>query len=373
MGLYSHQPVSQIIYEGLFALQHRGQDSAGIATCENRIFYLHKNSGLLARVFDQDKLMNLVGNVGIGHVRYPTAGGASFIEAQPFYVNSPYGIVLSHNGTLTNGAEVKKKLSEECARHVNTSSDSEVLLNVFAHALSECTSAVVGAADIFYAVKKVHEICKGGYAVVAIVSGVGLVAFRDPDGIRSLTYGTHTDEGKVSHMFASESVAFDVNDFTLEGDVLPGQAIFIDNDGGVHRGLCSLVQPARPCLFEYVYLSRPDSIVNNVPVCQSRGKMGVALAHKIKKEWPTYQEDIDVIIAVPETSRIAALEMAWELNIPFREGFVKNTYVGRTFIMPTQTIRRHAVRQKLNTIAFEFTGKKVLLVDDSIVRGGNVS
>ena len=376
IGVFSEQSVIQLTYDGLSMLQHRGQDAAGIATCDNRTFHLHKDNGLLSDVFDETLIARLTGNMGIGHVRYPTAGCSSSAESQPFYVNSPYGILLAHNGNLTNAKDIQKNLYQDHLRHVNTSSDSEVMLNVFAHALAERKAIRATKDDIFYAVQRVHETCRGAYAVVALIAGVGMVAFRDPHGIRPLCYGvseTADDTGKIktSHMVASESVAFDITGFTHQGDIAPGETLFIDKRGVVSRQSYqgdTSINPT-PCLFEYVYLSRPDSVLNGVPVYQSRANMGVALAEKIKREWSTYKDDIDVIIAVPETSRTCAIEMARALDIPLREGFVKNRYVGRTFIMPNQQARSQSVRRKLNPIASEFKGKRVLLVDDSIVRG----
>ena len=369
VGVFTKGLAVQLTYDGLQMLQHRGQDASGMASCDNRTFYLHKNNGLLSEVFNEDNLMKLKGNMCIGHVRYPTAGCSSSTEAQPFYVNSPYGIVLAHNGNLTNTKEIQKQLYYNNLRHINTSSDSEVLLNVFAHALSERNSVSAAKDDIFYAVEQVHKICKGGYAVVALIAGVGMVAFRDPNGIRPLCFGTVGIGKEKSYMVASESVAFDITGFTRVGDILPGEVLFIDKKGNSFRKKCAGDKPIRPCLFEYVYLSRPDSVLDDIPVDQSRTNMGFALANKIKKQWKNYKDDIDVIIPIPETSRTTSIEMARLLDIPLREGFVKNRYVGRTFIMPSQENRSESVRRKLNAIPSEFKGKKVLLVDDSIVRG----
>ena len=323
VGVFTKELAVQLTYDGLQMLQHRGQDASGMASCDNRTFYLHKNNGLLSEVFNQDNLMKLKGNMCIGHVRYPTAGCSSSTEAQPFYVNSPYGIVLAHNGNLTNTKEIQKQLYHNNLRHINTSSDSEVLLNVFAHALSERNSVSATKDDIFYAVEQVHKICKGGYAVVALIAGIGMVAFRDPNGIRPLCFGSVGIGKETSYMVASESVAFDITGFTRVGDILPGEALFIDKKGNSFRKKCAGDKPIRPCLFEYVYLSRPDSVLDDIPVDQSRTNMGFALANKIKKQWKNYKDDIDVIIPIPETSRTTSIEMARLLDIPLREGLLK--------------------------------------------------
>ena len=370
VGVYAPDNVFQTTLDGLSMLQHRGQDAAGIATCDNDTFYLHKDNGMITDVFDAPHMARMQGHFGLGHVRYPTAGCSSVAESQPFYVNSPYGIMLAHNGNLTNATDLLHTMRHQYYRHINTSSDSEVLLNVFAHALSKSVSAKPTTQDIFNAIEHVHKTCKGGYAVVLLIAGVGMVAFRDPNGIRPLCYGHRiNDQGGKDYMMASESSALDINDFTLDGDIAPAEAIFISTDGELFReSYTGKVESCyNTCLFEYVYLSRQDSVLDGVSVYASRALMGKYLARKIMREWEDY--DFDVIIPIPETSRTAAIEMARRLNIPMREGFVKNRYVGRTFIMPGQNIRSQSVRRKLNPIKAEFAGKRVLLVDDSIVRG----
>lgn len=371
VGVYAPHTIFQTTLDGLSMLQHRGQDAAGIATCDNDLFYLHKDNGLISDIFNADHSTRLQGSFGVGHVRYPTAGCSSVAESQPFYVNYPHGIMLVHNGNLTNTAELVNTMHNQYHRHINTTSDSEVLLNVFAHKLSLSTTPHTKPTtdDIFNAVEHVHKTCRGGYAVVALIAGVGMVAFRDPNGIRPLCYGSRLNQdGRQDYMMASESAALDITDFDLQGDVAPGQAVFIAMDGTLMKKTFNTI-PAkqRGCLFEYVYLSRPDSVLDGVSVYQSRALMGEFLANKIKREWQT--PDFDTIIPIPETSRTAAIEMARVLGIPVREGFVKNRYVGRTFIMPGQNIRNQSVRRKLNPIRAEFEGKRVLLVDDSIVRG----
>ena len=378
VGVFGHQPVSQTLYDSLSMLQHRGQDAAGIATVFQDRFYLHKGNGLITDVFDAGSMAKLLGDCGIGHVRYPTAGCASVAEAQPFYVNSPYGIVFAHNGNLTNVRDIVENLFEKNLRHLNTTSDSEVMLNVFAHALNAHGAAKPTAADIFAAVEEVHRRCKGGYSVIALISGVGLLAFRDLHGIRPLVYGTRTAQGgpqgrldgQTDYMIASESVALPVAGFTLERDLAPGEAIFIDDKGALHSYTTPLAHASTPCLFEYVYLARPDSVIDGASVYQTRINMGVKLAEKMQREWAG--TPVDVVIPIPSTSRTAALEIAHRLGIPYREGFVRNRYVGRTFIMPAQSQRTHAIRRKLNPIPQEFAGKSVLLVDDSIVRGTTI-
>lgn len=367
VGLVAKSHVNQTIFDALTVLQHRGQDAAGMVTCEGNRFFLRKDNGLVNEVFRTRHMKKLIGHVGIGHVRYPTAGSSSSAEAQPFYVNSPYGIALAHNGNLTNAEQLAEEMFRADLRHINTTSDSEVLLNVFAHELQRQGKLNPEADDIFAAVSKVHKRVKGGYAVVAVITGYGVLAFRDPNGIRPLVYGTRSTPEGEECMVASESVALDISGFTLVRDIEPGEAIFIDMDGNVHTRQCAESTNLAPCLFEYVYLARPDSIIDGISVHQARMRMGVKLAEKVQKERPDH--DIDVIIPIPDTSRTSALEMAKHLGVTFREGFIKNRYIGRTFIMPGQTQRKKSVRRKLNPIELEFKDKVVMLVDDSIVRG----
>ncbi len=369
IGITANHAVNQALYEALTVLQHRGQDAAGIMTSDRQRVYLRKNNGLVRDVFRTRDMLKLKGNMGIAHSRYPTAGCDSRAEAQPFYVNSPFGIALGHNGNLTNTAQLRTELFEQDLRQLNTSSDSEILLNVFAHELRDAVgeSRRAAADDVFDAVAGVYRRCKGAYAVVAMVVGVGLLAFRDACGIRPLVYGSRTENGHTAYMFASESVALDVQGYRLIGDVLPGEVVFIDLNGHLQRRICAARTMYAPCIFEYVYLARPDSVMDRVPVYQSRMEMGHRLGLRLQQLWP--QHDIDVVIPVPDTSRTSALEMANVLNLPYREGFIKNRYIGRTFIMPGQVARQRSVRQKLNAIGTEFYGKNVLLVDDSVVRG----
>lgn len=367
VGIVAKSYVNQTIFDALTVLQHRGQDAAGMVTCEGNRFFLRKDNGLVNEVFRTRHMKRLVGNVGIGHVRYPTAGSSSSAEAQPFYVNSPYGIALAHNGNLTNAEDVAEQMFRADLRHINTTSDSEVLLNVFAHELQRQGKLKPQPEDMFAAVRRVHERCKGGYAAVALITGYGLLAFRDPNGIRPLTYGKRETETGTEYMVASESVALDISGFERVRDIAPGEAIYIDMDGNVSTQQCSDKTQLAPCLFEYVYLARPDSIIDDVHVHNSRMRMGKKLAEKVLRERPDH--DIDVIIPIPDTSRTSAMEMAHELGVTFREGFIKNRYIGRTFIMPGQTQRKKSVRRKLNPIGMEFKDKVVMLVDDSIVRG----
>ena len=367
VGIVGKSNVNQALYDALTVLQHRGQDAAGIVTSHDGRLFLRKDNGLVRDVFHQRHMQRLVGHMGIGHVRYPTAGSSTSAEAQPFYVNSPYGITLAHNGNLTNVEQLAKEIYESDLRHVNTSSDSEVLLNVFAHELAQRGKLQPTEEDVFAAVTDVHNRCVGGYAVVAMVTGYGIVGFRDPHGIRPIVFGQrHTDEG-VEYMIASESVSLDVLGFTLIRDLAPGEAVYITEDGKLHTRQCAVAPKLTPCIFEHVYLARPDSIIDGVSVYKARLRMGEKLAEKILRERPDH--DIDVVIPIPDTSRTSALELANRLGVKFREGFVKNRYIGRTFIMPGQQLRRKSVRQKLNTVGQEFKGKRVLLVDDSIVRG----
>ncbi|WP_163559154.1 amidophosphoribosyltransferase [Halomonas sp. NO4] len=366
VGLLAKQSVNQAIYDALTVLQHRGQDAAGMMTWNEGRFLLRKSNGLVRDVFHTRHMARLKGNMGIGHVRYPTAGSSSEAESQPFYVNSPYGICLAHNGNLTNSDQLKQELFSSDLRHINTSSDSEVLLNVFAHELGK-QGPHLAPGDVFDAVRRVHRRCRGGYAAVAMINGVGLVAFRDPHGIRPVVFGTR-DEGEGQEvMIASESVALDVGGFQLHRDLAPGEAIFVDMAGQIHTQSCADEPRLVPCIFEHVYLARPDSILDGAYVYGTRMQMGRKLGDRIRSEWP--EHDIDVVIPIPDTSRTSALELAQHLGVTYREGFMKNRYIGRTFIMPGQTQRKKSVRQKLNAIGIEFQGKNVLLVDDSIVRG----
>lgn len=367
VGLVAKSDVNQALYDALTVLQHRGQDAAGMVTCDSGRFYLRKDNGLVKDVFRTRHMQRLVGNMGIGHVRYPTAGSSSSAEAQPFYVNSPYGIVLAHNGNLTNTRELKQDVYREDLRHVNTNSDSEVLLNVFAHELQEQKQLKPTAEDVFSAVKRVHSRIRGGYAVIAMLAGYGVVGFRDPNGIRPAVFGKRETPAGTEYMIASESVALDALDFDVIRDIEPGEAVFIDVDGNLHTQQCAENPKLRPCIFEHVYFARPDSIIDKISVYKARLKMGTRLAEKIMRERPDH--DIDVVIPIPDTSRSSALELANRLGVKYREGFMKNRYIGRTFIMPGQQLRKKSVKQKLNALDLEFRGKNVLLVDDSIVRG----
>ncbi|MDZ4261469.1 MAG: amidophosphoribosyltransferase [Pseudomonadota bacterium] len=367
IGIVGKGSVNQAIYDGLTVLQHRGQDAAGIVTCDDNKLYLRKDNGLVRDVFSTQHMLNLRGNMGVGHVRYPTAGCSSSAEAQPFYVNSPYGISLAHNGNLTNANLLKRELYNEDLRHMNTDSDSEVLLNVFAHELQRLGKLRIDHNDVFEAVKGVHRRCRGAYAVVAMITGYGIVGFRDPYGIRPAVFGKRETELGTEYMIASESVALDALDFSLMRDIEPGEAVFLGLDGSIETRQCSANPTYSTCIFEYVYLARPDSIIDDVSVYKARLRMGDALARKIKREWGDH--DIDVVIPIPDTSRTSAMQLAYELKTLYREGFIKNRYIGRTFIMPGQQERKKSVRQKLNAIDLEFRRKNVLLVDDSIVRG----
>ena len=367
VGIVGKYPVNQALYDGLTVLQHRGQDAAGIVTVDQNRLRLRKANGLVKDVFEARHMTRLAGNIGIGHVRYPTAGSSSTAEAQPFYVNSPFGLALAHNGNLTNADEVKEELFKTARRHVNTSSDSEVLLNAFAHELQLDNALHLSPAAIFRAVANVHRKVRGGYAVVSLIIGHGLVAFRDPHGIRPLVMGKRETELGTEYMVASESVALDADGFTVLRDVAPGEAVYITEEGELYSQQCAENPTYTPCIFEYVYFARPDSTIDNVSVYASRVAMGKKLGEKIKREWSHL--DIDVVIPIPETSNDAALQIAHELGLPYRQGYVKNRYIGRTFIMPGQGERKKSVKRKLNAIWQEFKGKNVLLVDDSIVRG----
>ena len=369
LGVVATTSVNQLLYDGLQVLQHRGQDAAGIATAEGGRFHMHKGSGLVRDVFRTRNMLNLVGNWGIGHCRYPTAGSAfNAAESQPFYVNSPFGLMLAHNGNLTNAEDLKQDMFLQDLRHMNTNSDSEVLLNVLAHELQAAsTKYQVDAETIFKAVAGVHRRVRGAYAVVAMIAGYGLLAFRDPYGIRPLIIGRNDTPQGPEYLVASESVAIDTLGFKVLRDVEPGEAILIDTQGQLQSRQCAEKTMHAPCMFEFVYLARPDSLMDGVSVYETRVKMGEFLADKIRHTLPHL--DVDAVIPIPDSSRPAAMELALRLNLPYREGFVKNRYIGRTFIMPGQATRRKSVRQKLNAIAQEFRGKNVMLVDDSIVRG----
>ncbi len=367
VGIVGQQPANQSLYDALLVLQHRGQDAAGIVTYHNGKLHLRKNNGLSRDVFHTRHMVNLKGRMGIGHVRYPTAGSASSAEAQPFYVNSPYGIALAHNGNLTNSDELKRDLYQDDLRHINTESDSEILLNVLAHELQVLGKLRINEQDVFQAVASVHRRCRGAYAAVAMIAGYGILGFRDPFGIRPIVYGKRETEAGVEYMIASESVALDNLGFELVRDLAPGEAVFIDMLGNLYTYQCAANTTLSPCIFEFVYFARPDSIIDDVFVHKARSRMGKKLANKIKRVWP--DNDIDVVIPIPDTSRTAALQLAFSLGVKYNEGFIKNRYIGRTFIMPGQQVRKKSVRQKLNAIDSEFKDKNVLLVDDSIVRG----
>ena len=368
VGVVSHGPVNQLIYDALLLLQHRGQDAAGIATSHGNTFSMHKANGLVRDVFRTRNMRSLPGNSGIGQCRYPTAGSSSEEEAQPFYVNAPFGITLAHNGNLTNADQLKIEMFKNDRRHINTDSDSEVLLNVLAHEIQQCTSSFsLDPSILFKAVAALHRRVRGSYAVVAQIAGYGLLAFRDPYGIRPLCIGFNDTENGPEYLVASESVALEGLGFHFLRDVMPGEAIFIDNEGKLYNEQCADNPTLNPCAFEFVYLARPDSVIDGASVYATRLKMGEYLAEKIRREFSA--GDIDVVMPIPDSSRPAAMELAMTLNLDYREGFIKNRYIGRTFLMPGQAIRRKSVRQKLNAISAEFKGKSVLLVDDSIVRG----
>ena len=373
VALYASGPVNQRLYDALLLLQHRGQDAAGICTVEGRHFHMHKAMGLVRDVFRTRNMRDLLGNCGIGQVRYPTQGNATAAdESQPFYVNAPFGIVLAHNGNLTNAEELAQELYELDRRHINTTSDSEVLLNVFANELALATQGhPLDEEALFKAVAGVHKRVKGSYAVVCMIAGHGVVAFRDPYGIRPLCYGTTLGEdGQSEYMIASESVTLEGSEFQILSDVHPGEAIWIDENRELHKKQCAEHPVYSPCIFEYVYLARPDSQLDGISVYEARLRLGENLAKEIKKAIPL--EDIDVVMPIPDSSRPAAAQLAKTLKLPYREGFIKNRYVGRTFIMPGQAVRKKSVRQKLNAMAIEFKDKNVLLVDDSIVRGTTI-
>ena len=367
IGIVGKSEVAASLYDALTVLQHRGQDAAGIATVDGGHLRLHKGAGLVRDVFGSADMLKLRGRIGIGHCRYPTAGSESSAEAQPFYVNSPYGIALGHNGNLVNTETLRREMYEDDRRHINTDSDSEILLNILAHELQIQERHALTPDHIFKAVAGVHARARGGYAIVSLLLGYGVVAFRDPYGIRPLVLGERDVDGGKEYAVASESVALDILGFRRLRDVAPGEAVLLTQDGRLHSRHCSEGYPHAPCIFEYVYLARPDSMIEDVSVYKARLRMGERLAAKIARIKPDF--DIDAVIPIPDTARTAASSLALTLGIPMREGFVKNRYIGRTFIMPGQSERVKSVRRKLNAIELEFRNKNVLLVDDSIVRG----
>ena len=367
VGVLANHPVNQKLYDALTIIQHRGQDAAGIITSDNNRVFLRKGNGLVRDVIRQPHMLKLIGNYGIGHVRYPTAGSDSVDESQPFYVNSPYGLALVHNGNLTNTEELTASLVSDDLRHLNTSSDSEVLLNVVAHELQHLAGTKLYPDALFAALAAVYTRVQGAFASMMLIHGYGIVGFRDPNGIRPLVFGQRESESGTEYMFASESISLDALGYSLVSDVAPGEAVYISLDGKVHRHQCSPTSQLSPCIFEYIYLARPDSILDRISVYQARLNMGEHLANKIMREKP--DNDIDIVIPIPDTSRTSAVALAKQLGVNYSEGFVKNRYIGRTFIMPGQKARRSSVRMKLNAIKQEFFGKNVLLVDDSIVRG----
>jgi len=371
VGIVGHAPVNQDIYDSLLLLQHRGQDSTGIATAEpSGVVHMNKQRGMVREAFRTRDMRTLLGTIGLGHVRYATKGTASSEEeAQPFYVNAPYGIVLVHNGNLTNTRELSEELFRTDRRHLNTSSDTELLVNVLANELQQTINGDrLSADDVFTAVERVHRRVEGSYAAIALIAGYGLLAFRDPFGIRPLILGRRTSaDGRDEWIVSSESLVLENGDYEVVRDVLPGEAVFIDIDGALHSRECADDTTLAPCSFEYVYLARPDSIMNGIAVYESRLRMGERLADTIAKHTP--EGSIDVVMPIPDSARPAAMQVARKLGLEYREGFYKNRYVGRTFIMPGQAVRKKSVRQKLNAMSSEFKGKNVLLIDDSIVRG----
>ncbi len=367
VGIVAETEINQEIYDALTVLQHRGQDAAGMMTCNEGRLNQRKRNGLVRDVFRASDMRHLKGRIGLGHVRYPTAGSSSPALAQPFYVNSPYGICLAHNGNLTNCDELARELYESDQRHLNTDSDSEILLNVFAHELRKVAGLEPKPEDIFFAVRKLHQRCEGAYAAAAMIANHGIIGFRDPHGIRPIVFGEREGKYSTEYMIASESVALDVLGFKLIRDISPGEAIYITKTGELHTQQCADHPVSRPCIFEHVYFARPDSIIDGISVYKARLRMGERLAKKILRERPDH--DIDVVIPIPDTSRVAGQVLAYDLGVKFREGLMKNRYIGRTFIMPGQEQRKRSVKQKLNAIGLEFKGKNVLLVDDSIVRG----
>ncbi|MFT7184074.1 MAG: amidophosphoribosyltransferase [Oceanicoccus sp.] len=364
ISIHSDEPVAQKLYDGLMMLQHRGQDAAGMVTYNGRL-HMHKNDGLVTEVFNQKEMDRMLGNIGMAHVRYPTAGTYDSREAQPFYVNAPFGIALIHNGNLTNTPELREQVIKKDMRHLNTQSDSEVLLNVLADEINKLNVKSLAKEDVFKAMKGVYSRIKGGYAVIAIIAGQGVLAFRDPNAIRPLMMGRQVKDGKEDIIFASESVALDVLGFKLDRDLKPGEAVWVDMDGKVESETCAEKVSFNSCIFEYVYFARPDSMIDDISVYKARLRMGQKLAGQIKAA----NLEIDVVMPVPSTSRHAAVPLAYELGVKYREGLVKNRYVARTFIMPGQEQRQSSIRRKLNPIRLEIEGKNILLVDDSIVRG----
>ena len=367
VGIVAKQSVNQEIYNALTVLQHRGQDSSGIMTDDNGVLCQRKSNGLVADVFTNKHMLQLRGNIGIGHVRYPTAGSLSEVEAQPFYVNAPFGICLAHNGNLVNAEQLRNHLELIDRRHLNTESDTEALLNLFAHELQKIYIEDLTPKEIFQAVRGVFEKSSGGYAVISMILNEGLVAFRDPNAIRPLIIGTRESNQGTEYMIASESVALDVLGYTILRDVLPGEAIYIDTDGNFYSHQCVQARSYTPCIFEFVYFARPDSVIDGMSVYKSRLRMGELLAQNIIEKG--LHHDVDVVIPIPDTSRTSAIQVAHHLGVKYREGFIKNRYIGRTFIMPEQAIRKKSVRQKLNPIGLEIKDKNILLIDDSIVRG----
>ena len=367
VGIFGRGPVAARLYDALTILQHRGQDAAGITTLDGQRMRSSRGLGLVRDVFGQTAMSGLSGSIGIGHVRYPTAGCDRPDEAQPMYVNAPWGIALGHNGNLVNSEKISEELFAQDRRHVNTESDSEVLLNVLAHELSAASTNGATPESVFAAVDGVHRRCRGAYATTTLIAGVGLLGFRDPHGIRPIVLGKRKTEAGTEYILTSESVVLDILGFKLVSDLAPGESVLITLDGKLHRHQSDLAQPHTPCLFEYVYFARPDSMIDDLSIYKTRLRMGEALAKKILREWPDH--DIESVIPIPDTSRTACLPMAQMLGAKYREGLIKNRYIGRTFIMPGQTERAKSVRRKLNTIALEFRKKNVLLVDDSIVRG----
>jgi amidophosphoribosyltransferase len=367
VGIYGQSPVAARLYDAMTILQHRGQDAAGMTTLDQGRMRSARGMGLVRDVFGEKAVAGLTGEVGIGHVRYPTAGCDRPDEAQPMYVNSPCGIALGHNGNLINSDRLSAELFAEDRRHINTESDSEVLLNCLAHELAQHAGNGIEPDAVFQAVDGVHRRCKGGYAAVALIAGVGLLGFRDPHGIRPAVLGQRLASEGMEYIIASESVVLDILGFELVSDLQPGESVLIDLEGQLHRHSSPEAKPHTPCIFEYVYFARPDTMIDDLSVYKVRLRLGEALAEKILQEWPDH--DIDVVIPVPDTSRTACLPLAHMLDVKYREGLIKNRYIGRTFIMPGQQERARSVRRKLNTIALEFKGKNVLLVDDSIVRG----
>ena len=369
VGLFSHEPVNQRLYDSLLLLQHRGQDAAGIATLDGLTFHMHKAMGLVRDVFRTRNMRDLSGNCGVGQVRYPTQGNAdSNEESQPFYVNAPYGIMFVHNGNLTNAEALKQELYDTGRHHIKPTSDSEVLLNVFADELSRLTlNCKISPEIVFEAVRGVHKRVTGAYACIALIAGKGLLAFRDPYGIRPLCYGVKETESGRDVIFASESDVLEAQEYQDFIDVAPGEAVWVDMQGEMHKAQCAENPRLVPCAFEYVYLARPDSVIDGISVYGARLRLGEYLAHEVARRIPV--DEIDVVMPIPDSSRPATQQLAQRLRLPYREGFIKNRYVGRTFIMPGQAIRKKTVRQKLNAMAVEFKGKNVLLVDDSIVRG----